>query len=93
MSETAAHLCAKADARTKPSPAGPKPLPGVVTMSHFCRICVRSWSTCQCSPTSTPLQHMMGPPGHHHIVLCHQIVSRAYVQSTAKIGRTEILAH
>lgn len=27
-----------ADARTKPSPAGPKPEPGVVTMLHFCRI-------------------------------------------------------
>ena len=25
-------------ARTKPSPAGPKPLPGVVTMLHFSRI-------------------------------------------------------
>lgn len=28
----------KALARTKPSPPGPKPLPGVVTMSHFSRI-------------------------------------------------------
>jgi hypothetical protein len=34
----AAHLLPNALARTKPSPAGPKPLPGVVTMLHFSRI-------------------------------------------------------
>jgi hypothetical protein len=32
------HLCAKAEARTKPSPAGPNPEPGVVTTSHLSRI-------------------------------------------------------
>jgi translation initiation factor IF-2 len=32
------HLLPNALARTKPSPAGPKPLPGVVTMLHFSRI-------------------------------------------------------
>lgn len=34
----APHLLPNALARTKPSPAGPKPLPGVVTMLHFSRI-------------------------------------------------------
>ncbi len=32
------HLLPKALHLTKPSPAGPNPLPGVVTMSHFWRI-------------------------------------------------------
>ena len=41
----------KAEARTKPSPAGPKPLPGVVTMLHFSRISANTsqlfWPACE----------------------------------------------
>jgi len=42
---TASRMLARlpnADARTKPSPAGPKPEPGVVTMLHFCRMSVNT---------------------------------------------------
>ena len=60
------HLCAKADALTKPSPAGPKPLPGVVTMSHFCRICAQT-SAAYFSPTGNDNVRAGLTPLHHHM--------------------------